>query len=175
MNKVKGFTFAEALLVLVILGIIATICIGTIKPENTDQLANDTKGEKAISIFTQAFTIILTKYSSYDNFLRLNYNDNYISLANASDGANFVKLLKRHLVLNEHSLDTNQTWFSDPLIDYKKNVIGAKSDLYGNYIYLNDGVIAGFRFYDSCDATEINAVAPKNRIHYEIKKWYSTV
>ena len=73
------------------------------------------------------------------------------------------------MVLNEHSLDTNQVWFSDPLIDYKKNVIGAKSDLYGNYIYLNDGVIAGFRFYDSCDATEINAVAPKNRIHYEIK------
>jgi len=169
MRKYKAFTLAEAILTLIIIGIIATLSMVVMKPENMSQKSFDTKGEKAVSTITQALTSIYGKDASFDDFSRIRYKENeYIYLKNPDEGDKFVEILKRYIVVNDKAIDLTDAFFSENLLNYKKQTVGLKSE-FSNFFFLQDSVLIGFKFYTDCAESEMYAIAPGSRETFEVK------
>ena len=158
-----GFTLPEALIVLVILGVIATICVQSMKTYNAQQQGFDTKADKAMSIIGQAIIMIMLEDSSSDDLMGLFDEEGKFSIADATKGARVAKVFKKHLNVNDASVDLTNGYYTGKIQTYNKTQLTVLKDTYSNFFYLQDGTLLGFRMYGSCDATEVNAIPPKSR------------
>ena len=119
-SKKTGFTFAEALLVLVILGVIAAICIQSMKLYNGQQKGFDTKAEKAVSILGQATTMMILEDSSSDDLTGMYDEIGKFSITEVSNAVRIVDKFKKHLNVNELPIDLTDSYFNGDLLNYKK-------------------------------------------------------
>lgn len=165
----KAFTLAETLITLVILGVIAVVCIQNLQVFNFNQQSSDTKGDKEISVLGEVATQILANDSGLDDFLIISDDEGVFSIANIGQKDRMVKIIKKYLTINSVVEDMSKDdYFSKDLLSYKKASLGKLTNLYSDFLYLNDGTLMGFRFYGKCDATEQNANPPKIREKYSV-------
>ncbi len=162
-GKKFGFTLPEALLVIVILGVIGAICIQSLKTYNAQQQGFDTKADKAMSIIGQAIIMIMLEDSSSDDLMGMYDEEGKFSIADATKGPRVAKVFKKHLNVNDASIDLTKDYFTGKILTYSRSELTVLKDTYSNFFYLQDGTLLGFRMYGSCDATEANAIPPKSR------------
>ena len=164
-KKLNAFTMAEALIVLVMLGIIAAITIPQMKTENFNEKGMITLAEKVVGNLSDSMTKILLDNSVYDDFLRIKYKEGtYFSIEDTDAPTYFGNLLQQKMVKMEKSVDTSDKYFANNLINYKREATSVKlADDYKNLFYAADGTLFGIRTYNSCASTENIANPPNDR------------
>ena len=97
MNYKKAFTMAEAILVMTILGIIATIMITSLKPAQFKDKGFSIMANKVLSEIDTAMTQILVNDSKYGQLSNLIDGNVMFSFATTDKSANLKNLFKKYL------------------------------------------------------------------------------
>ena len=170
-KKRKGFTLAETVLIFVILGIIACIVLPQLLLSDPSKEGKLTLARKMGEYLTQASIEILLYDAVLDDFSRLKDNDGYFSIEDNNITPRMAKLYQKYLKDVDLKINIDKDYFSKELLDYDGTSIGSKlNNLYSNFFYVNDGMVLGFRFYGSCDVSEMNSIPPGFQERYEIKE-----
>lgn len=168
-KKINAFTFAEALLVLIIIGIIAAITIPQLLVDDPAKKGWTTLAEKTVGSLIQASTEILIYDAGLDDFTSLTYNGKRFSIEDADITSDMSGLYGKYIANSTQDVDLNDEYFSKPLATYDKNALDKTiKELYSDFFIGNDGVLIGFRFYGGCDKTEENVVLPAKRNRYSV-------
>ena len=164
MKKKKAFTFTEALLVLVLLGVIAAITIPQLLADDPTKKGWDTKADKMVGYLIQASTEILLLNAGLDDFTRLSLDHTIFSIEDADASPKISKLYSNYISHIAGRIDLSKEYFSKEIVDYKRVSTGeVLKDAYNSFLYTNDGIITGFRTYGSCLSTETHANPPAFR------------
>lgn len=123
MNMKKAFTMAEAILVMTILGIIATIMITTLKPAEFKDKGMAILAKKVLSEIDTATTQILINNSMDGTMANLYKPGTATNFAYKSDVGNVGKLYKKYLTATRQKTTANDC-----------NISG-----YTNSFFLKDG------------------------------------
>jgi len=162
---------AEGIITLVILGIVASIVIPQLMFSDPAKEGKLTLAKKMAEYLTQASTEILLYDATLDDFTRLKDKDGYFSVTDSDVTERMAKLYQKYMKDVDLKINREKEYFSKELVDYNGAPTGLKlNDLYSNFFYVNDGMVMGFRFYGTCDATEVNSIPPTFRQRYEIKE-----
>ena len=168
-KKSRGFTLTEAILVIILIGIIAAITIPQLLVNNPTKKGWDTMADKTVGYLMQASTEILIYDAGLDDFSRLSLDGNVFSIEDTDATPKMAKLYEKYLANVKSKINPSNEYFSNPLKDYDDNVLAASlKDAYSDFFYGNDGVIMGFRFYGGCTNTEENANPPTYRKKYAV-------
>lgn len=156
-NIKKAFTLAEMLIVLVLIGIIATITIGIIKPYNANQKGYEELAMKSQGDLAQAFTQMILNDSNFDDLSTMKDESGNFSIN--SDGAvvRFVKIIKKYIQDNGKLVDTTKekVYFDMLITHYNSTKTNKKiTDKFSNFYFANNGVLFGFQLNSSCSVTE---------------------
>ena len=155
MKKKKGFTYTEALLVLVLLGIIAAITIPQLLTEDPTKKGWDTKADKIVGYLIQASTEILIYNSAFDDFSKLSLDNATFSIEDADSAPKIAKLYSKYFTHIMGKIDLNNEYFTKEIINYKRVSTGkVLKNTYGSFIYTNDGAIMGFKTNGACNVSE---------------------
>lgn len=114
-QTLKAFTMAEAILVMTILGIIATIMISTLKPAEFKEKALQTMAKKVLSEIDVATTQILmnnTTDGTLDTLIEAG-TSNIIQFYRGGSSDKFLNLYKKYLTTLRVTPGSNLTQFSD--------------------------------------------------------------
>lgn len=164
MEKKKGFTFTEALLVLVLLGVIAAITIPQLLTEDPTKKGWDTKAEKLVGYFIQASTEILLFHSGLDDFTKLSLDGASFSIEDADSAPKMAKLYSNYIQHVADRIKPNDEYFAKEILNYKKESTGLiLKDTFESFLYTNDGAIVGFKTYGSCTSSESLINLPTSR------------
>ena len=168
-KKLKGFSLAEAIITIVIMGVIGTIVIPQWKAYNPTQRGFTTHAIKMEESLTQATTKMLALNASLDNLTILKRGDNPpFSVADADATPKMAELFIDYLSKIDLKIDISKPYYTSEILDYKRNPVGKKINAYSNFHYANDGMLVGYQFYGSCNATEPNAIPPERTEKYEV-------
>ena len=133
-NHKKAFTMAEAILVMTILGIIATIMITTLKPAQFKDKGYKILAKKVLSEIDTATTQIIinnTKLGSFSSMVMDNGTETQFS----SSATNTMNFYKKYLTTLRTTVETNSfctTGGADPSMD-------------ATAAYLKDGACIGIK------------------------------
>ena len=168
-KKLKGFTITEAILVIILIGVIAAITIPQILVNNPTKKGWDTLADKTVGYLMQASTQILINDAPLDDFTRLTLDGSTFSVEDVDATPKMAKIYTKYLASAKSKVDPSHEYFSNPLKDYEDNILAdSLSDVYSDFFYSNDGVIMGFRFYAGCTNEEVNANPPTYRRKYSV-------
>ena len=168
-KKINAFTLPEALLVLIIIGVIAAITIPQLLVDDPAKRGWTTLAEKTVGSLIQASTEILIYDAGLDDFTSLTYNGKRFSVEDADITSDMSGLYGKYIANSTQDVDLNDEYFSKPLATYDKNALDKTlKELYSDFFIGNDGVLIGFRFYGGCDKTEENVVLPAKRNRYSV-------
>lgn len=166
-KKTRGFTLIEAILVIIIIGLIAALAMPALKPERNLDEGLNTLSIKMSESLTQATTKMLAFNASLDDLLHLSHNNQFFSIADADATPKMAELFMEYLSEIIMKIDTSNKYFTSAIKDYKGNSTGVTlKDAYSYFHYANDGMIVGYRFYGKCDAQEKLANPPENKEYY---------
>ncbi len=171
LDNTPAFTLTEAIIVIVIFGVIAILAYPTLLTINPNEKSWDTMSVKMAEYIEQATSEILLFHSSYDDFLRIKDTDNktYFSIEDKGATERMAGLYRKYLSDVAMNVNTNREYFSEKIKDYNgKTTSEPIKTAYSNFFYVNDGMIIGFRFYESCSATEKNSNPPKHKGKFEV-------
>ncbi len=167
--KKHGFTMSEALIVLVIMGVIGTIVLPQIKTINPSQKGMTTLATRMSESLTEATTKMLSLNASVDDLTVLKRGDDVFSIADANVTPKMAELFLDYLSDVGFKVDTSKEYFNQEILDYKRNSTGVTiKGAYSNFHFANNGVLVGYRFYGNCTTTEKNANPPKETVKYEV-------
>ena len=166
----SGFTISEAVLTMLIIGIIVSLAVAGVKFFNPTEKGYDTLAIKTSENIEAATTQILLNNASYDNFLRIKDGKTYFSIKDADATGKIANLYTKYLTDVNYNVDLKNEYFSNEIKDYDDSLTGLKlQDAYSNFFYVTDGALIGFRFYQTCKATEENANPPLYRGRYSLE------
>ena len=122
MRRLKAFTMAEAVLVMTILGIIATVMITTMKPAKFKDQGYDVLAKSIYASIDTAVTQVLVDKAPYNQmsaiYVQAN-NTSTFSMGASGQGTNFVLLLKTYMATARGTVPTvctNKTYNSYMLL-----------------------------------------------------------
>ena len=168
--KCRAFTLSEMVITFVIISIIFALSIVSltiINPSKEGWLTLSRKTEIAIE---QASTGILLNNCSYDNYKSLYDSLGKFSIEDQGVDARMTNLYKKYLQNVSVSVDLSNEYFLENLKTAKGELSNIPlKDIYDNFFFIQDGVLIGFRFYNSCSATEKWAFPSDSDEVYEIK------
>ncbi len=169
-KKRNAFTLAEALITLVIIGVIAAITIPQMKSENYSRKAWETMANKTIANLTQVSIQILLNYATLDDYLRLKDDDGtYFSIEDEGAVTRIASIYRKFMANTDATVKLSDTYFSNDIKNYQNKSIGfSLKNSYSGFYVTNDGVLIGFRLYGSCATTETNTFPPGYRESYSI-------
>ena len=160
----KAFTLAEALIVIVIIGIISALYNISIKVVNTTQKGFEVKSQKMLENIDQVFNFIFAHHSESFNLTDLHDNSGNFSITDKDVTPRLANLFRKYLsTIDLQDGEENQVkaYYASTIIDYDKSSTGLTlNKTYSDFITTGNGVIYGFRLYKSCSAKEVNASTP---------------
>ena len=148
LNLKQAFTMAEAILVMTILGIIATIMISTLKPAEFKDKGLQILAKKVLSEIDSATTQILVNNSQNGKMSAL-YVPNSSTVFEFQDNCEYVtQLYKKYLTVTRKTYEDNTgNWI---------NPSGKYGPSYDKSFYLKDGAWVGIR----CVSGELGTIFP---------------
>ncbi len=112
MKKSKAFTMAEAVLVMTILGIIATVMITTIKPARFKEQGYKVLAKSVYASIDTAVTQILVDkapFNKLDQIYESGSSSTTFNMSSSSKGTKFVALLKDYMATARGTIPTSCT------------------------------------------------------------------
>lgn len=168
-KKHKAFSLSSALIAIVIMGVIGVIVIPQWKAFNPTQTGWNTLANKMAIYLNEATINMLSLNSGADDIEVLNDNGKIFKLSDANSTESLAKLFTQYLSKIDMNVDTSKDYFSQDILDYKRNPIGEKlKDSYSSFHFAADGILVGYRLYGDCKATEKNANPPETVEKYEV-------
>lgn len=170
LRKKIAITLSEAMITMVIFGVIALIVTQVINYENPTKKGNATLARKTSVDLEQAAMQIITNNSTYDNFLNVKDKDGYFSIEDSDAKDRLSVLFKDYMIFLDLKIDLGHEYYSTELRDvHKKNLGITLKDTYTGYFWNQNGGIVGFRFYEGCNNTELNANPPDYKGVYSVE------
>ena len=167
--KIAAFTLSEVLVTLLIMAFIFAAVITGMKFLNHTEKGLKTLSDKTLQNIDSTLSQIMLHDCVYDDFSKIKFNDDYFSLEDNNASEKFSKLFQKYLKSVDTAINYNDKYFSNAVVDYKKNPVGINlKDNYNNFFVTQDGILIGFRFYDNCKAAENNAVLPSEKQRFSI-------
>ena len=162
MNKKSfAFTLAEMLVVMTLIGIIGIIIIAGVKLYNPTLKGNITKAKRIHEEIDQILTLILTEKTPAYSLEYINDSNGNFSITDNDAAGRLAGLFSEYSNYVDRSFDSNNKYFSEPIVNYDgKSTTKKLNSLYSNFKMSTDGVIWGFRTYNSCSSTETMADFP---------------
>ena len=168
-EKSSAFSLAEALITMLILGIVMSLIISGVKLYNPTEKGQRTLSWKMAENIESATLQILLNHSSYDDFKRIKDKNGYFSIEDNNITERMSKLYSKYLSDINYNVNLKDEYFAGEIIDYDRVSTGEKlQDAYSNFFYVTDGMLIGFRFYKSCSATEKNSTPPEHKGRFSI-------
>ena len=162
-NK-KAFTLAEAIIVIAIIGVLAALYNITIKVVNSTEMGFNVKAQKTLENIDQVFTLIFAHHSESFNLTDLHDNIGNFSITDVNVTFRLSNLFKKYI--NYISLQDGddpkvKAYYASPILDYNKTSTGLTLNVdYSDFLTTDNGMIYGFRLYQSCSADEVNSSPP---------------
>lgn len=160
----KAFTMSEAILTMVILGVIFALSITALKFIKPAQDGMDTMSKKMAENLDQAFTQIIAHHAGIDDLLIIKNGNDRFSIADEDVTPKMAKVIGKYILEIPYDLDLTNEYFSEQIKDYNKKPTGETlKDAYSHFVVVQDGIFMGLRFYGNCTTTEPNATPPMQR------------
>lgn len=168
--KIRAFTLSEMIITFVIISIIfalATVGYTMINPSKKGWSTLSKKTEVALE---QASVQILLNNCVFDDYKDISDSKGNFSIEDKNIDERMVDLYKKYIHNVDGIVDISDEYFSNKL-ETSKSILSnvPLKDIYGNFFFIQDGVLVGFRFYNSCFATEKWASPSDYNGVYEIK------
>ena len=171
-NK-KAFTLPEAIIVLIIIGVIGLLYNTLIKLPEHQQKGFEVQSQKILENFDQVFTLIFAKHSESFNLEDLHDKDGNFSITDKNIMPRFVNFFKENLnviTLNDGEFKKVKEYYSSTLLNYDRTSTGLiLNKTYSEFINTQNGTIYGFRLYEKCSANETNTYMPKKKNKITVK------
>ncbi len=165
----KAITVSEAMITMVIFGIIAIIVVPILLHHNPVRDGNETMVRKTAEVIEQAAVQIIAHNSIYDNYTYLKDKNGYFSIEDADAKDRMPVLFKEYINYLDLRIDLEHEFYNKELKDVRKNNLGITlKDAYTGFFWNQNGAIIGFRFYEGCTNTEVNANPPEQRGIFEV-------
>ena len=157
---------------MVVIGAIAILSVPIMKIIRPTESGWVTMSQKMAEHLETAASMILLNHSSYDSFLRIkDGKDSYFSIEDADATPRMSALFRSYLSDIALGVNMSRDYFSQEIIDYNKTSTGViLKDAYSDFFYVNDGMLIGFRFYQSCNSTEQNANPPMHKGRFSVNE-----
>ncbi len=160
----KAITLSEAMITMVIFGIIAIVVVPILLYHNPMKSGNETMARKTAEVIEQAAVQIIANNSIYDNYTYLKDKNGYFSIEDADAKDRMPVLFKEYLNYLDLKIDLNHEFYNKELKDVKKHSLGITlKDAYSGFFWNQSGAIIAFRFYEGCTNTEQNANPPEQK------------
>lgn len=164
-NKTKkAFTLIEAIIVIAIIGLITTLYNISTKVINANEKGYEVRAQKTLENIDQVFNLIFAHHSESFNLTDLHVNNDNFSITDSGAAAKLSNLFKKYmniLYLQDENEDKVKEYYESNILDYDKTSTGITlNGAYSNFITSTNGVIYGFRLYQSCSANEVNSSPP---------------
>lgn len=158
------------IITMVIIGAIFAITTAVIKIANPVEEGFLTLSMKTEIAIEQASTAILLNNAVYDDYTRIKDSKGYFSIEDKDIDKRMVNLYIRYLQKVDVGVDLSNEYFLKTIKISNKELSNLPlKDIYSNFFFIQDGVLLGFRFYNSCSATEKWASPSNYKGVYEIK------
>lgn len=169
LKKFNAFTITEAIITMLIIGVILCLAMASIKLYNATDKGHRTLSWKMAENIESAALQILLNHASYDNFLRIKDGNGYFSIEDADITKRMSDLFSKYLSDINYNVDLKNEYFSNPIVDYDRSSTGeVLKSAYSNFFYVTDGMLIGFRFYQGCNSTEKNANPPEHKGRFSL-------
>ena len=166
----KAFTLTEAIITMLMIGLIAILCTGGIKLLNPSESAMNTSAIKMAQYIDQALLQIIINHCSFDDLSKINDRDGHFSIEDLDATMRISRMFQENMSDIALGVDMNREYFSKPLLDYNRTSVGSSiKSLYSHFYYVNDGMLIGYRTYGTCNAIETNANPPDNRGRFSVE------
>lgn len=168
----KGFTLTEAIVVMILMGIIAVLYFIGIKLYDPTQKGNDVKSKKILENLDQTITLILAKHSPMITMECLNDSKGDFSITDSNATKRLADLFKEQLVIMDRSIEPEYitSYYSKPILNYDKTSTGLILNVaFSDFMMSENGTIYGFKLYGNCTSDEPNATPPLSRGKYTVK------
>jgi len=156
-NIIQAFTLSEAVLVMIIIGVIASLLIASLAPYNSSQKGFNALAAKAQGDLEQVFNHLLINDSDYDDILRLKDSSGTFTITEQGAIDRFVPVIQKYIQNNGKAVDMTKEadYFGSEIMHYDKTSTNKKlSDTYKNFYFGNNGVLFGFKLNDNCTTQE---------------------
>ena len=169
--KKYAFSLTEALLVMIMLGIIATLIIASWLNSDPNDKANLTLANKVEVVFEQTFLEILTNDASIDDLTRIKWKNRHFAISDTGEESTFADLTRKYIqdITLGVEVDKYKSYFESNITD------SVKISDFTSYYYLFDGVLVGFKNLGSCTNTIDYAYLPKSEKRYTVSDICSIV
>jgi len=168
--KKYAFTLTEAILAMVIIGIIATLCTAGYKIGNPINKGWVTLSEKMAIYIEDASLQILLNHCDYDDFTSIKNGKIHFSIEDEGATKRISDLFQKYMSDIDMNVDLSDKYFEKKITNINKEPTEEKiKDAYSDFFFVNDGMLMGFRLYQSCNATENNANPPRTKGKYSVE------
>ena len=111
-KKLKGFTLTEAILVIILIGVIAAITIPQLLITNPTKQGWDTMAEKTAGLLVQANYYILIYDTKLDDYTKLIHNNTEFSITSTGAAAKISDLHKKYIAHVVGKINLNDKYFT---------------------------------------------------------------
>ena len=162
----------EFTVILVVIGAIAILSVPILKVIRPNDSGWVTLSQKMAEHLETASSMILLNHSSYDSFLRIkDGKDSYFSIEDADATPRMSALFRNYLSDIALGVNMSRDYFSKEIKDFDGKSTGTViKNAYSDFFYVNDGMLIGFRFYQSCNSTEVNANPPMHKGRFSVNE-----
>ena len=153
-KKFNGFSVIDMVAILMACAIIIIIA-SRFLAENPAKEGWDDAAKNATNDIVKASNEIIKYNATTNDFSRLKLGSTSFSIKNRNCKTNMVRLYQRYLSNVNYGIDLNNAYFNNPIINYEKKPLDSLlKNNFSDFVYILDGVIVGFKFYGTCNATE---------------------
>ena len=166
-----AFTLTEAIIVMIMLGVIACFIIAAWLKSDPNEKSNHTLASKVEVVFEQTFLEILTNDASIDDLTRIKWKNDHFAISDAGKEEIFSELTRKYIqdITLGVEVDKYKDYFESNITD------SVKISDFTSYYYLFDGVLVGFKNLGSCTNTIDYAYLPKSEKRYTVSDICSVV
>ena len=153
--KHKAFTLSQMIITMVIIAVIFAISTNVIKLINPIEEGFATMSKKTEIALDHASIAILLNNCGNDDYTSLYDSNGRFSITDNNIGKRVSDLYKKYLQKVDIRINLSNEYFFNNIENSKGLVSDVPlKDIYDNFFLIQDGVLVGFRFYNSCSATE---------------------
>ena len=171
-NKLKAYTLTEAIVTIIVLGIVATIIIGVIKPVDASKEAMMTLAKKTQQNITEAISQMYINDSDFDNILQLKDATGQFNITDENAIDRFVPIIKKYVQDNGTAIDQTKEadYFTSEIIKPDKTKTGVVLNAsYSHFYFMSNGVLLGFKLNGNCTTAEPLQILPDKEVTVNVE------
>ena len=179
-----GFTLAETLITLGIIGVVAALTIPSLINKYQDKVVT-TALKRNYSILSQAVLSAVDEYGTPDNWMQSDENKSSYSQSSAKNVANILSMFIKNVNKCTDSDCILKFYKAHKVYNIKKNTLASNAQLKYAYLALNDGTIYEISSLGQCNywnakgvcaavSIDVNGLSKPNALGWDVFTFFLT-